>query len=80
MTKFHYEWWTVEIKFHTGVLVCEYKGKCKESVIRQIKRDFEESNSEKNLNCKYWWEQKDQMLEVYWDTLKLDRIGFKRLS
>ena len=44
MTKFHYEWWTVEIKFHTGVLVCEYKGKCKESVIRQIKRDFEESN------------------------------------
>lgn len=58
MTKFHYEWWTVEIKFHTGVLVCEYKGKCKESVIRQIKRDFEESNSEKISIVSIGWNRK----------------------
>ncbi len=79
MKAFNYEWWTVSIRFTTGTVTCEFKGKNKENVIRQIKRSFKASNSPENLNA-HWWEYQNQMIEVYWDTLKLDRIGYQRLS
>lgn len=65
MPKFNYEWWTVTIKCRTGVLTWEFKGKNKESVIRQIKKIAKSD---------------DSILEIYWDTLLLDRIGYQRLS
>ena len=79
MATFHYEWWTVDILLDVGLTTCEFKGKSKETVIRKIKREFKASNTPENLNAK-WWERKNQMIEVYWDTLKLDRIGYQRLS
>lgn len=79
MAKFNYEWWTVEVRFDCGTIVCEYKGKNKENVIRQIKKDFKDTNSQENLNAP-WWKRRNQMVEVYWETLELDRIGYQRLS
>lgn len=78
MGSFEYEWWTVSIRFPAGVCVCEYKGKSKESVIRQINREIKQSNSKENLELPIW-KQKQQILQVYWETLKLDRKGYQRL-
>ena len=63
MKTFNYEWWTVEVRFPCGTMTCEYKGKSKESVIRQIKKDFKDTNSQENLNAP-WWEYRNQMVEI----------------
>ena len=73
MVNFHYEWWTVSIKATTGIDTWEFKGKNKENIIRQIKKEVEAINSGKRGFV-------PQIIEVYWDTLKFDRIGFQRLS
>ena len=78
MTKnFEYEWWTVSIRFPTGTITCEYKGKSKEHIIKQINREITQSNSPENLSRK--WndpKRKDQILEVHWDTLKFNRSRY----
>lgn len=79
MKTFNYEWWTVTIRFDCGTMDCEYKGKNKENIIRRIKKDFEYTNSKENLNAP-WYKRKSQILEIYWETLRLDRIGYQRLS
>jgi len=79
MANFNYEWWTVEMMLDAGRYTCEYKGKSKDHIIRQIEKDVKYTNSEKNLS-KPCWERRNQIKEVFWDTLKLDRIGFQRLS
>jgi len=73
MVNFHYEWWAVSIKATTGVDTWEFKGKTKENIIRQIKKEVKAINSGKRGFV-------PQIVEVYWDTLTLDRIGFQRLS
>lgn len=65
MASFNYEWWTVLVKCLTGTYSYEFKAKNKQNVIRQIKRMEKEDFS---------------IVEVYWDTLKLDRVGYQRLS
>lgn len=77
MESFQYEWWTVEIKYQSGTYVIEFKGKSKENVIKQIEKEVKESNSQKNLE-KDFWHRKQRILEVYWDTLQLDRKGYQR--
>lgn len=79
MSEFNYQWWTVEAKLHAGVVTLEIKAKSKEHAIRQIEREVKQSNSEKNLSKSYF-ERKQPIIEVYWDTLTLDRIGYQRLS
>lgn len=73
MTSFHYEWWTVKILYTCGTLTCEFKAKNKDNAIRQIKKEVKDTNSGKKGFCPH-------IIEVYWDTLKLDRIGYQRLS
>lgn len=65
MASFNYEWWTISIKCWTGTYTYEFKAKNKENVIRQIKREAKDDPS---------------IVEIYWDTLKLDRVGYQRLS
>lgn len=77
MAQFNYEWWNVKIRFINGTYTYEVKAKSKEHAIRQIQRDFDFSNSEKNLS-KPCWERKAQMVEVFWDTMALDRVGYQR--
>lgn len=77
MASFHYEWWTVDIKTETGTVTWEFKGKSKDHVVRQIKSEIKDSNSEKN-QARIVWERKQKIIEVYWDTLKLDRTGYQR--
>ena len=77
--KWHYEWWTIDIRYDAGVMTTEFKGKSKENVIRAIKKMVKDSNSEENLNAP-WWYRQNRVIEVYWDTLKLDRVGYQRLS
>lgn len=78
MSSFQYEWWTVRIQEPTGQYLMEFKGKNKETVIRQINKYVAETNSQKNL-AKPWWERKSPIQEVFWDTLKLDHVGYQRL-
>lgn len=73
MVNFNYEWWTVSIKSTTGVDTWEFKGKNRENIIRQITKEVKAVNSVKRGFV-------PQIVEVYWNTLKLDRIGFQRLS
>ena len=77
MSKFHYEWWTVNIKYPTGTRCREYKGKNKDGVIKQIKKEIKYTNSPENLNKPILF-QDARIVSVDWDTLKLDRIGYQR--
>ena len=79
MSKFNYEWWVVDIRTPVGIYPCEFKGKDREHVIKQIEKEVRFTNSEKNLSAPFW-SRRNQILEVYWDTLKLDRTGYQRLS
>lgn len=77
MNKFQYEWYTIKIKDQSGTLNYEFKGKSKESVIKQIKKMVEYTNSEENAKLDIWHRQ-PKILEVYWETLTLDRKGYQR--
>lgn len=72
---FEYEWWTVKIRFATGTVPCVYKGKNKESIIKQIEREVKRSNTPENLQTMRYMPIK----EVFWDTLTFDRKGYQRL-
>lgn len=63
MANFQYEWWTVDIRYRVGICSTEFKGKNRDSVIRQIKK--EEASD-------------DLIIEVLWDTLQMDRKGYQR--
>ena len=78
MANFQYEWWTVDIRYHTGIYHCEFKGKNKDNIIKQIEKEIKYTNSNENLS-KPWFLQENRIIEVYWDTLKLDRKGYQRL-
>jgi hypothetical protein len=71
MTKYHYEWWTVQVQETTGLTTWELKGRDQEHVVKQIKKQAKEQND--NPYC-------GNVIEVYWNTLKLDRVGYQRLS
>lgn len=79
MANFNYEWWTVDVKTPVGVITMEFKGKDRAHVVKQIEKEVRYSNSNENLTL-HWTEQHNQILEVYWDTLTLDRVGYQRLS
>lgn len=79
MAEFNYEWWTVEIKYACGTMTTEFKGKSKDHVIKQIERFVKKSNSEKEQSKPIWF-RPNLVIEVHWDTLKLDRIGYQRLN
>ena len=80
MASFNYGWWTIDIVYEGGCKYStEFKGKTKDSVIRQIRKFAEYCNSEENLS-KPVWLRKQRVLSVEWDTLKLDRTGYQRLS
>ena len=77
---FEFEWWTVSIRFPTGIQKCVYKGKTKETIIKQIEREVKKSNSPENLARPVFDpKRKQQILEVLWDTLTFDRKGYQRL-
>ena len=74
---FQYEFWTVEIRYDVGRFLTEFKAKDKEHAIRQIEKEIKFTNSEKNLSAS-WQRRRNRIIEVYWDTLKLDRVGYYR--
>lgn len=77
MVDFRFEWWTVEIRDQLGTCTWEFKGKSKEHVIKQINKEVSDTKSDKNKQREIWC-RKPEILEVYWDTLKLDRVGHQR--
>lgn len=76
---FNYEWWTVVIKQSVGISTFEFKAKSKENAIKQIQRYVVESHSSANMSNPVWM-RIPPIQEVYWDTLKLDRVGYQRMS
>lgn len=76
-SSFQYEWWTVQMTVEgNGVMTAEYKGKSREHVVRQIEKEIAFTNSDKNLSA--GWKRQNRILDVFWNTLTLDRIGYKR--
>jgi len=79
MASFNYEWWTVRIRDTAGWLTWEFKGKSRDHVVRQIKKEIADTNSEDNANRPVW-KRRAAIIEVDWESLTLDRIGYQRLS
>jgi len=79
MAQYHYEWWTVDIRDEAGTCTWEFKGRNRETIVRQINKEVADTNSDKNA-ARSVWERKPRILEVNWNTLKLDRVGYQRLS
>lgn len=79
MEGFRYEWWTVVIKQSVGTSTFEVKAKNRDNAIKQIQSYQIESYSAKNMS-KPVWERTPTVQEIYWDTLKLDRVGYQRIS
>lgn len=77
---FEYEWWTVVIRQTVGTNTFEFKSRSKEHAIKQIQRYVDKSHSSENLNQTCLWDRIAEVEEVYWDTLKLDRVGYQRTS
>ena len=74
---FQYEWWTVKMSVQGhGLMTAEYKAKSREHAVKQIKKDVEFTNSEKNLTADVWHRQ-NRITDVLWDTLTLDRVGYQ---
>lgn len=74
MGAFEYEWWTVDVKTEGGTITYEFKGKNRENVIKQINKEVKKSN-DPDLP---WWERGARIIEVFWNTLTLDRVGYQR--
>ena len=79
MGRFNYEWWTIKITDQSGTNTWEFKGKSKDHVIRQIRKEYNDTNSAENAARDYW-HRKPRILSIDWDSLTLDRIGYQRLS
>ena len=77
MGNFQYEWWTVTIRDESGVVTYLFKGRSKESVIKQINKEVAESKSEQNKN-RDCWHRKPEIIEVKWDTMSLVKKGYQR--
>lgn len=77
MATFHYEWWTVDVTEPAGRVTLEFKARSKAHAIRQIEKEVAISNSNENAS-RPWWDRMNPILEVYWDTLTLDRTGYQR--
>lgn len=75
--QFEYEWWTVDITYATGKLSTIWKGKNRDNVVKQIMKEFMESNSEENA-MKPVYLRKDRIDSIHWDTMKLDHVGYNR--
>lgn len=80
MTNYHYGWWTVDVVETTGRITWEIKGKTKESVIRQIKAQVRKQNKKAEDETLHVLFRPGKVLEVLWDTLELDRVGYQRIS
>lgn len=74
---FQYEFWTVEILYDVGRMLVQYKAKDKEHAIRQIKKEIKDTNSEKNLSAP-WYKRRNRVVDVAWETLTLDHVGYIR--
>ena len=80
MSEFNYEFYTIEVLEATGRCTWEIKAKNAENAAKQIRKAVERTNKTAHDKSLPWLERGVEVLEVYWDTMKLDRIGYQRLS
>ena len=78
MPKFHYEWWTIQVKESTGIIAWEVKCRDREHAVKEIKRRAEYQNQCFHDPSLPWWERGSEVLEIFWGTLALDRTGHQR--
>ena len=70
---FEYEWWTVEVQEATGKITWEVKAKNRSNAEKQIVKWAKEHEDEVNRV------RPNFKTTIYWDTMVLDRKGYKRL-
>ena len=73
MSKFEYEWWTVNAIEATGKITWVVKAKNKDNAIKQIKKMAVDHDKEVQVH------RPDFKTEILWDTLFLDHKGYQRL-
>ena len=78
MKNFEYEHYTILLREPTGKITYEIKAKNRESAIKQINTLVKKSNSEQNLSESIF-NRITPILEVFWETLTLDHVGYNRL-
>lgn len=73
MSKFEYEWWTVEAIEAIGKIRWKVKAKNKDNAIKQFKKMAETQDKEVQIH------RPDFKTEILWNTLLLDHKGYQRL-
>lgn len=72
MVTYQYEWYTVDVQEATGRITWEIKARSRENAIKAINRQVKKYNRTIQ-NCR-----PDYTATVYWETMKLDRVGHNR--
>lgn len=80
MNKTHYTWYTIDVIEQTGLVRWEVKALNEDHAIRQIKDRVREQNLRAENTYLPVLIRGGRVLEVLWDTLQVDRIGYQRLS
>lgn len=80
MASFNYEWYTVDVLEATGRCTWEVKAKNAENAAKQIRKEAEIKTKAAHDETLPWWKRGGEVIEIYWDTMKLDRIGYQRMS
>lgn len=80
MSTTHYEWWTVDVIETSGKVTWEIKCKSEEHAKKQIIARMKKQNKRAEDESLPGYLRCGKVLEVCWDTLTLDRVGYQRLS
>ena len=72
MGNFQYEWWTVEAREATGLITWEVKAKNRGNAEKQFRQMAKEHDAFIQSR------RPDFRTVVFWETMKVDRIGYQR--
>lgn len=75
---FNYEWYTVDILESVGRTTLEVKATNRGAARRQIQKIVDKQNKDANNKDLPFWKRGASVKEIYWETMKLDRVGHNR--
>lgn len=76
----HYTWYTVKVIEQTGTVTWEVKAIDEDHAKRSIKDRVREQNLRAENTYLPIAFRGGRVIEVLWDTFRVDRIGYQRLS
>ena len=79
MSEKHFEWWLVDVLETSGKITWEIKCKSEEHAKKQIIARVKKQNKIADDTTAPVWKRSGKVIEVFWNTLKIDRIGYQRI-